>query len=73
MENSKEDPPPDTTSTLNTKADNEEGEEAIPPNVALMVRSGRGIDSELFIVDTEMLRITRVQKFKSSQSRDIRT
>jgi hypothetical protein len=55
MENSKEDPPPDTTSTMNTKADNEEGEEAIQPNVALMVRSGPGIDSELFIVDTGCL------------------
>ena len=55
MENSKEDPPPDTTSTMNTKADNEEGEEAIQPNVALIVRSGRGIDPELFIVDTGCL------------------
>jgi len=37
MENYKEDPPPDSTSTLNTKADNEESEEAISPNVALMI------------------------------------
>ena len=42
MENSKEDPPPDINSTVNTKADNEEGKEANPPNVALIVRRGRG-------------------------------
>ena len=34
---------------LHNSLDNEEGEEATPPNVALMVRSGRGIDSELFM------------------------
>ena len=70
LENSKEDSPTDINSTLNTKADNEEGEEAIP---LCSTHGSKWPWKRLQVIHCRhrMFRITCVQKFESSQSSDL--